>query len=280
MSVKEITPETDKEVYEACLEQAKKQVTDGDKSTVDQTASRFFDIEIVVRSTGDGDDEGDSLRKIEPAAPVSVNIQITDTNTNAEAVSESGKAEQNDPTVLHFAEEGVEQIDSTVKDSTEQKNGDGQTTEVQFEAEFFSVYGVVYTVDFRWEVDGKEYEYSLAGGSSVSLRKLIGILHVADSSEQNNRSNSEDEEADSFINDITSVGFSDESLVKVARITEGITAGALKDKLGLECEYSTELTEAERFAMRIRRIRETWNLRNWLRVKVQMRIRSSNSALC
>ena len=249
LSVKEITPETDKEAYEACLEQAKKQVTDGDKSTVDQTASRFFDIEIVVRSTGDGDDEGDSLRKIEPAAPVSVNIQITDTNTNAEAVSESGKAEQNDPTVLHFAEEGVEQIDSTVKDSTEQKNGDGQTTEVQFEAESFSVYGVVYTVDFHWEVDGKEYEYSLAGGSSVSLRKLIEILHVTDSSEQNNRSNSEDEKADSFINDITSVGFSDESLVKVARITEGITAGALKDKLGLECEYSTELTEAEQSAM-------------------------------
>ncbi|MDO5456180.1 MAG: hypothetical protein Q4F25_04605, partial [Eubacteriales bacterium] len=113
----------------------------------------------------------------------------------------------------------------------------------------FSVYGIAYTVDFRWEVDGKEYDYSLAGGSSVSLSKLLEVLHVVEGNEQDGSSDSEDGETDNFIDDIENVRFSDESLVKVAQITEGITAGALKERLGLECEYSAELTEAERSAL-------------------------------
>lgn len=276
LSVKEITPETDREAYEACLEQAKKQVTGDDKSSVDETASRFFDIEIVVRNTGDDADEG--IRKIEPAAPVSVNIQITDTSGNADASSGPEKSVQNDPTVLHFAEDGVEKIDSTVKESEEENNGEGQSTEVQFEAESFSVYGVVYTVDFHWEVDGREYEYSLAGGDTMSFRELAGILGVVggDPLDSNNDNDTEDtsdvveeensakdgeyvsagtEEIAEFIDGISEIRFSNESLVKVAHITDEITdggtvtAGALKGKLGLKCEYSAELTESQREAM-------------------------------
>ena len=153
LSVREITPETDQEAYEACLEQAAGQVAGGEKSNVDQAASRFFDIEIVVKDTGENGEEG--VEKIEPAAPVSVNIQIDDTSRNTEAASGNDKTEQKDPTVLHFAEEGVEEIDSTVKDSKDQKNDEGQSTEVQFEAESFSIYGLVYTVSFSNEVGAK-----------------------------------------------------------------------------------------------------------------------------
>ena len=242
LSVKEITPETDKEAYEACLEQAKKQVTDDDKSTVDETASRFFDIEIVVRNIGDDADESESVQKIEPAAPVSVNIQITDTSRNADSVSESGKTEQSDPTVLHFAEEGVEQIDSTVKGSSEQENGGEQSTEVQFEAESFSVYGVVYTVDFHWEVNGKTYDFSIPGGDSVSFRELVEALHVIDGEAVSTINKGLDE----FIDDIEDIRFSDESLVKVARITDDTTARDLKEKLGIESEYNSELSKKQK----------------------------------
>ena len=41
------------------------------------------------------------------------------------------------------------------------------------------------------------------------------------------------------------ITFSDETLMKILPITEGITLGALKQKWSLECEYSAELTEAQ-----------------------------------
>ena len=58
-------------------------------------------------------------------------------------------------------------------DETESKGvtaGTGST--VEFEAESFSVYAIVYTVDFHWEVDGEEYEFTLPGGGYVSFSQL------------------------------------------------------------------------------------------------------------
>lgn len=308
--VREITPENDPEVYQACLEQANAHESTGD-SSVDRQASRFFDIEIVVK-----DEEGQQ-QKIEPAAPVSVNIQLPEKKDAAKDESDKEKNSNNvssknedsegsdsrdagnaaksavsaqDPTVLHFAEEGVEQVEA---ETSVNENRKDTATEVQFQAESFSIYGVIYTVDFHWEVDGKTYEYNLAGGDSVSFRELLKLLHVIDAadgmqendaekngslldkitglfknaqeqdaaSEESNQEEtvgSEDnnqgqavgsEEINQFIADIASVRFSDESLVKVAPITEEITAGALKDQLGLMCEYSADLSDAQRRAM-------------------------------
>ena len=207
---------------------------------MDETASRFFDIEIVVA------DENGGQQKIEPKATVSVNIQLdTVTPTAAETADQDQSQVQNpDPTVLHFAESGVEQMQS---DTTVDNHND-TPTEIQFEAESFSIYGVVYTVDFRWEVDGNVYEFSLAGGNSVSFRELVdvlGVMDTANSAADNNKKSNSHSTVDEFIDDVEKVEFSDESLVKVARITEGITAGALKEKLEIESEYSAELTEAQ-----------------------------------
>ena len=293
LSVREITAETDPEVYQECLDQANAHEATGD-STVDQQTSRFFDIEIVVT-----DEEGQQ-KKIEPAAPVSVNIQLPEkkdadqdkagkgkNSTNKDSKGSDSKDAANaaksavstqDPTVLHFAEKGVEQVEAETSVNETKKD---TATEVQFQAESFSIYGVIYTVDFHWEVDGKTYEYSLAGGDSVSFRELLKLLHVigtADDAQENGEQengswldkitglfkNNEaqdageesnqgqdvgGEELEQFINDISSVRFSDESLVKVAPITEETTAGALKDRLGLECDYSAELSDAQRRAM-------------------------------
>ena len=180
LSVREITAETDREAYEACLEQAGQQVAADEKTSVDRKASRFFDIEILERNT---DSEGNEvIRKIEPSAPVSVNIQIIE-----EQFLEL--------LVLHFAEEGVEQLDAEVKEGlVQEQEGDrdkkstgkesepvGTATEFSFEAESFSIYAVVYTVDFHWEVDGKEYEFSIPGGGFVSLEHLVEMLGIGTS---------------------------------------------------------------------------------------------------
>ena len=165
LSVREITEESDKEAYESCLAQARDHMSgSGDENAeVDTKASRFFDIEILVT------EEDGTVHKIEPAAPVQVSIQIPETASETSVPgSESGAAQKADPRVLHFAEDGVEQVDSTTVtgDVSAEGNEDGtnkdvdadagtgteadvsyengEVTQVQFEAESFSVYGLVY----------------------------------------------------------------------------------------------------------------------------------------
>ena len=201
LSVHEITAETDKEAYEACLEQASQQVSADDKSAVDRHATRFFDIEIVAAEKSE--DGTEKNVKIEPSAPVSVQIQFDN-----KPVSQESKPDPGDPTVLHFAEEGVEKIDSTVTDTVvemqkkgqedskdkgqentekdskdkgqknDQKNDqkdnqvnstEEQKREIRFEADSFSIYGVIYTVDLRFEVNGKNYLITVTYGSEAQI---------------------------------------------------------------------------------------------------------------
>ena len=282
LSVREITPETDKEDYEACLEQAQQHVDESGEaqSTVDSKASRFFDIEIQVS------DEDGATRKIEPTAPVSVNIQIADAPAasadTADSEHGSGEAQYSDPTVLHFAEEGVEKIESSSEPvPTESGSGDSsnasQAAEVRFEAESFSIYGVVYTVDFHWEVDGKTYEFSIPGGGFVSLERIAEVLRlsggagytgndsengeneteaaVENTGEESNTSNGNtfsaadlnaleiSEETRQFVEDVERVEFSSPELVWINKVESDSTVGELKESNSLECEYSLELTE-------------------------------------
>ena len=115
--------------------------------------ARFFDIEIRK------DDE-----KIEPKAPVQVTISLTD--APEENVPEDLK-------VLHFAQTGLETIDGA---QAEQK--EDATIDLIFETDGFSVYGVVYTVDFHYEINGKVYDFSIPGGGFISLEHLIEVLGI------------------------------------------------------------------------------------------------------
>ncbi|MDO5138498.1 MAG: SpaA isopeptide-forming pilin-related protein [Oscillospiraceae bacterium] len=94
------------------------------------------------------------------------------------------------------------------------------------------MYAIVYTVDFHWEVDGKMYEFSITGGDGISFSNLVEILGVVD-------------DARSFINSVENIEFSNSELVSTSKAEEDITVGQIKEKLGLECEYSAELTEKE-----------------------------------
>ncbi|MBR2561926.1 MAG: hypothetical protein IKE31_07240, partial [Eubacterium sp.] len=76
-----------------------------------------------------------------------------------------------------------------------------------FDASGFSVYAIVYTVDFEYEVDGRVYQFSINGGTSISLRELLVILGVIEA-----------ERADAFVADIDSVVFSNPAYVEVVKI--------------------------------------------------------------
>ncbi len=183
------------------------QAADALKGRETITMARFFDITIR-------DAEG---AEVQPHAPVEVKVVLD------EASGDAVKA-------VHFAEAGMELIDA-----------DRDAEGVTFEAEGFSVYGIVYTVDFYYGVDGQSYEYHIEGGSVQSLRALLPKLGVV-----------AEDEAAGFMADIEAVSFSDETLVKPVAVTEDTTAGAIVDALGVEIEYSGNLSEADVEAIRAR----------------------------
>ena len=324
LSVREITAETDKEAYEQCLAQAKAHVgKEGKENTdVDTGMSRFFDIEILVKNQEADDNAAGgngTTRKIEPAAPVKVSIQIFDKPAAA-----TEQASKSDPAVLHFAQEGVEQIDATTttegaeaetgvrsddsgreaagtgKKSAEkagmasgsdaagtgkesgkgskEKNGTasgtsgadkessavpdtssegGKTTEVRFEAESFSIYGLVYTVDFLWEVNGRSFKFNIPGGGFVSFSKLFEAMGIASGKEINTdvidlidilaSDNTEEisEETRSFVAGIEKMEFSRPDLLWVGLAEEDTTVSSLRARLSLDAEYSASIKPEE-----------------------------------
>ncbi len=112
LNVREILPED--ENFESYLNDAMRAASDESEETPLQTEyARFFDIEIVA----DG-------QKVEPKSAVSVSISLTDEQA----------AEQSDLCVVHFDEEkGAVVLEAEAETASD----------IQFEAESFSVYGVI-----------------------------------------------------------------------------------------------------------------------------------------
>ena len=131
----------------------------------------------------------------------------------------------------------------------------GSKEAVTFEAETFSVYAIVYTVDFSYEVNGKVYGFTMQGADTVSLRALIEALHVYEKeSEEIDIANedlpeevtaSEDSPLDKFMAEIENVTFSDTSLLVPAYVEEDATAGEIKTELKLFPTYPLGLTQSE-----------------------------------
>ena len=119
-------------------------------------------------------------------------------------------------------------------DETESKGvtaGTGST--VEFEAESFSVYAIVYTVDFHWEVDGKVYEFSLDGGTGISLRDLFTALGICTDDLE-----TEEDEVRTFLDNIGDVQFSNSELAWVGRVNHDNTIRDIKEFYEFECKYS------------------------------------------
>ena len=104
-----------------------------------------------------------------------------------------------------------------------------------FTADGFSVYAVIYTVDFHYTQDGETYTYTLTGGGYVSLRALLESLSIIADDPA-----TEADEAQAFMDDIASVTFSDPALVYVAHPAEDTTVGAIKAAQNLTAEISAD----------------------------------------
>ena len=220
--------------YESLYEDALAAVGDAD----DFAFAKFYDISLMS--------EGEA---IEPENPMDVTISF----------NKGFKADDADNIrVVHFAvdeETGETEAKVLDPDLVDTQIKSGRVKETTFAADSFSVYAVVYTVDFHWEVDGKKYDFSLPGGGYVSFEALMEVLNIAEKDEQVDEAEAIDastlndiqisKETKQFVADVESVEFSDPSLVWIGKIDDETTVGALKEANELECQYSATLTEEQ-----------------------------------
>ena len=220
--------------------------------------------------------------EIEPLIPVKVRMVTQQRQSDEETVvvhlDDEGNAEKVDNTSIYqsgetthyifeslekeYSDEGISkadvgQIDGTSTEDNREPDDALQITE--FETEQFSIYAVVYTVDFEYAVDGKTYQFSLPGGGFVSFTDLVEVLGIThDDNNGENKAETDAAEmqiadgmldvtasdmARKFAENVESVEFSSSELVWVGKTDAETTVGALKEANGLECEYSLELTE-------------------------------------
>ena len=171
--------------YEALLAQAHARM--GITGAVDKavTQARFFDITIV-------DKKG---RTLEPESGVTVEI------TYSKPVEVENA---NDIDMVHFAEGGAEILD--VEATKVNQNGD--IKKIEFEADSFSTYGLIYTVDFTYK-DG--YTYQMPGGEQMLLSELFDALDINESTAN-----------------VIEVVFTDDSLLTVEKTEDDYVLKSLK----------------------------------------------------
>lgn len=189
----------------------------GEKSV---TGARFFDITIR-------DAAGNEIR---PEGPVEVII----TCEKPETVSE----EEETRSLVHFGKEGAEVVD------VDEEAGDGTEEAVKFTAESFSVYGVVYTVDFHYDFNGKSYEFTIPGGGAATLEQILEAADLTNA-EAGTAENGSSASAEKVLANITDVKFSRPEVLWVGKTDKDVTIAELREEQKLSVRFSAELTEKE-----------------------------------
>ena len=167
----------------------------------DAVNGEILEVQAVDITFYDADDN-----EIEPATAIRVSIVPADSQYSEEKAN-----------VVHIDDAGeataVEQAEGTTEDNSE----------VVFDVETFSIYAIVYTVHFEYEVDGQVYTSSMPGAQDKLLSELIRELNVV----------SEEQFAD-FMTKIAKVSISNPEVLKITEIEGDWTIRPLKDSEEVE----------------------------------------------
>ena len=141
-------------------------------------------------------------REIEPAVP----IRVTMTPAATEHAEEKANVVHVD--IAQQTAELIEQAEGTETDNSE----------VVFEAEAFTIYAIVYTVDFEYEVNGQVYTASIPGARDLKLSEVLGEMGIVD-----------EESREDFFTKIAAVASTDEEVLTVLQEDDDWTIRVLKD---------------------------------------------------
>lgn len=225
--VKEIRKDRkqEKKDYQGYFDKALEEINRLDSHEVEEEKksfafARFFDISFVK----DG-------KEFEPMSPVQVTITF-DQSDKKEAVEGADAASIQDKEgvrIVHFQEDGQDiQVEEIGNDCHKKK----ENIDVSFEGEQFSVYGVVYTVDFFYEINGETFSYSMQGEDAMSLKDLVGKLHMVD-------------DIDRLMEGIDKVDFSDPDLLVPVRADQDTTLGDLKKAHQIQQDFAAWKNQGE-----------------------------------
>ena len=185
-------------------------VAEAVEGTVDSKTCGFQAVDISFR-----DKDGN---EIEPLKPISVTMR---SDSIKAATEDSSMA----PVVVHVEDQSKKPTDTasdlvTVIDTlpssvdtndNSESNGITDSSEaISFKADSFSIYAIVYTVDFEYSVNGKMYQFSLPGGEKIALSELVEVLGILDGTNF--------ADTDAFLKEVKGVEFSDPALVKVTQM--------------------------------------------------------------
>ena len=218
--------------YNEYLSQTEELVSEESDKMV--SAAHFLDISFVK----DG-------QEIEPEDAVDIRIEYR----TAEELENGAEVK-----AVHF----VEDQPAVLHEVTAEEEA-GSVEAVAFTADSFSVYAIVYTVDFFYEVNGQMYEFSLPGGGFVSFTDLVQALGILD--DENNEANEAETDvsetdpaktqvstrdaARRFAADVATIEFSSPELMWIGKADSKTTVRALKEANGLACEYSADVKEEQ-----------------------------------
>ena len=138
-------------VVEDALDSVVNDITDA-VSDGSKTVNKVHAVDITFKYSNGNE--------IEPLVPVKVTITAEEKQTEEETL------------VVHVSDEGnVEQVEDAV---VSERNGESSARlTMEAVAEEFSVYAIVYTVDFSCSVNGKMYDFSLPGLAFLSMIALF-----------------------------------------------------------------------------------------------------------
>ncbi|MBQ6583061.1 MAG: hypothetical protein IJH77_04450, partial [Mogibacterium sp.] len=233
LTAEEINQKSDEydEYYQQALEVVQEEAQQSPElnDVGDLQFARFFDISLQA----DGEE-------VQPEAAVNVKI----------AYDKSLPVQEEDHVrILHFVkneETGkteVEIVDPENVDLTVKRE---KMSETSFDAEGFSVYAVVYTVDFSFEIDGKTYDFSINGGDAVGFRQIIKDLGILTNGVKIEGENAElDSRIDELMSNIESVKFSKPKLLWVELVTEDTATWKIMQEHDLLPEYPAGTTDQD-----------------------------------
>ena len=238
--------------YKEALSAIKKE--EGGVKVRDLAFAHFYDISLM---SGD--------KEIQPEDGDTVNVKIE----YEKDLSKELKVEDADKLkIVHFTKDEetgeliAEVLDAEEKNVLVDTDRKDKLQSAEFDASGFSVYAVVYTVDFSYSADGKTYKFSIPGGGYVTLQQLVEVLGIGNDEASADKSSDTEEDTPAetrltladveisdrtlaFAEDVEKVEFSDPELAWVGHVDEDRTVGELKEANDLECEYSGNLTDEQ-----------------------------------
>ncbi len=134
-------------------------------------------------------------QEIEPSKPIKVTMKSTSIPKQAEEA----------PTVVHVDDE----LNTEVVEAEQAEEAKKPTEAVTFESGAFSVYAIVYTVDFAYSLDGRVFTFSMEGETSMKLSALVEALGIIEETSLEN--------GKAFVAEVQNVEFTDSTLLKVKK---------------------------------------------------------------